>query len=75
MSKRKLSTFERLSQGKMNRKQRKELARRLYSDDPGLEVVHRMWRGSTWATKVILWPWRRDAIPPRYENSGVGQQI
>ena len=41
MSKRKLSTFERLSQGKMNRKQRKELARRLYSDDPGLEVVHR----------------------------------
>ena len=41
MSKRKLSTFERLSQGKMNRKQRQELARRLYSDDPGLEVVHR----------------------------------
>src|SRR5947207_6067677 len=41
MSKRKLSTFERLSQGKMNRKQRKELGRRLYSDDPGLEVVHR----------------------------------
>src|SRR5947207_5963112 len=41
MSKRKLSTFERLSQGKMNRKQRKELTRRLYSDDPGLEVVHR----------------------------------
>ena len=41
MGKRKLSTFERLTQGKMNRKQRKELARRLYSDDPGLEVVHR----------------------------------
>jgi transposase len=41
MKKRKLSTFERLTQGKMNRKQRKELARRLYSDDPGLEVIHR----------------------------------
>lgn len=41
MSKRKLSTFERLTQGKMNRKQRKELARRLYSEDPGLEIVHR----------------------------------
>lgn len=41
MSKRKLSTFERLTQGKMNRKQRKELARRLYGADPGLEVVHR----------------------------------
>lgn len=41
MSKRKLSTFERLKQGKMNRKQRKEFARKLYSDDPGLEVVHR----------------------------------
>lgn len=41
MGKRKLSTFERLTQGKMNRKQRKEFARKLYSDDPGLEVVHR----------------------------------
>lgn len=41
MKKRKLSTFERLTQGRMSRKQRKELARRLYSEDPGLEVVHR----------------------------------
>jgi len=41
MSRRKLSTFERLSQGKMSRKQRKELVRRLYAEDPGLEVVHR----------------------------------
>jgi len=41
MSQRKLSTFERLRKGKMSRKQRKELVRRLYSDDPGLEVVHR----------------------------------
>jgi hypothetical protein len=41
MAKRKQSTFERLMSGKLNRKQRKELGRRLYSDHPGLEVVHR----------------------------------
>ena len=40
MAKRKMSTFERLQQGKMNRKQRRELGRRLNSEDPGLEVVH-----------------------------------
>ena len=40
MSKRKMSTFERLKHGKMNRKQRRELSRRLNCEDPGLEVVH-----------------------------------
>jgi hypothetical protein len=40
MAKRKLSTFERLTKGQLNRKQRKELCRRLYSDNPGLEIVH-----------------------------------
>jgi transposase len=40
MAKRKLSTFERLRRGKLNRTQRKELTRRICSDDPGLEVVH-----------------------------------
>jgi transposase len=40
MAKRKLSTFERLRSGKLNRKQRKQLTRKLCSDDPGLEVVH-----------------------------------
>jgi transposase len=40
MGKRKLSTFERITQGKMNRKERKRLARQLYAEDPGLEVVH-----------------------------------
>jgi transposase len=40
MAKRKMSTFERLQHGKMNRKQRRELGRRLNSEDPGLEVVH-----------------------------------
>lgn len=41
MAKRKSSTFERLTSGKINRKQRKELMRRIYADDPGLEIVHR----------------------------------
>ena len=40
MAKRKMSTFERLHSGKMNRKQRKELQQQLCAADPGLEVVH-----------------------------------
>jgi hypothetical protein len=41
MAKRRLSTFERLKQEGMNHRQRKDLARRICSDDPGLEVVHK----------------------------------
>src|SRR2546426_4394259 len=40
MAKRKKSTFERLTKGPLNRKQRRELERRLVSDDPGLRIVH-----------------------------------
>jgi transposase len=40
MAKRKLSTFDRLQKGKLNRKQRRELGRRLGSADPGLQVLH-----------------------------------
>jgi transposase len=40
MAKRKMSTFERLQSGKMNRQQRKELQQRMNAADPGLEVVH-----------------------------------
>jgi transposase len=40
MATRKMSTFERLQHGKLNRKQRRELGRRLHSEDPGLQVVH-----------------------------------
>lgn len=36
----KQSTYERLSGGNLNRKQRKQLIRQLQSEDPGLEVVH-----------------------------------
>ena len=41
MAERKKSTFQRLQHGRLNRKQRKELAQRLAKDDPGLEIVHR----------------------------------
>lgn len=40
MAKRKTSAFERLTPGSLNRKQRRELGRRLVSDDPGLRIVH-----------------------------------
>ena len=41
MAKGKRSTFERLARGQLNRKQRRELGRKLTAEDPGLEVVNR----------------------------------
>src|SRR5690348_4219024 len=41
MANRKRSTFERLTRGQLNRKERKELGRKLAAEDPGLEVVNR----------------------------------
>ena len=40
MARRKKSTFERLSSGPLNRKQRRDLGRRLASGDPGLTILH-----------------------------------
>ena len=40
MAKRKKSTFERLRSDQLNRKQRRDLGRRLVSDDPGLSIIH-----------------------------------
>src|SRR3954463_2832814 len=40
MAKRKMSTFERLHSGKLNRRERKEWQQRLYAEDAGLQVVH-----------------------------------
>jgi transposase len=40
MAKRKTSTFQRLTDGRLNRKQRRELGRRLAAADPGLRIVH-----------------------------------
>jgi len=41
MAYRKQSTFERLSSGRLNRQQRRELARKLTAENPGLEIVNR----------------------------------
>src|ERR1700733_15035915 len=40
MAKRKKSTFERLTTGRMNRSRRRELGRRVAASDPGLTIVH-----------------------------------
>jgi transposase len=40
MAKQKKSTFERLRSSALNRQQRRDLARRLASNDPGLTIVH-----------------------------------
>ena len=40
MAKREQSTYERLRDKNLNRKERRELQRRLFSDDPGLEILH-----------------------------------
>jgi transposase len=41
MADRKKSTFQRLTDGRLNRKQRRELERKLSAEDPGLEIVNR----------------------------------
>ena len=40
MTKRRMSTFERLESGRLNRKQRRELERQVAAADPGLRIVH-----------------------------------
>jgi transposase len=41
MANRKKSTFQRLTNGRLNRTQRRELGRKLSAQDPGLEIVNR----------------------------------
>jgi hypothetical protein len=41
MTDRKKSSFQRLTRGQANRKQRRELERKLSAEDPGLEIVNR----------------------------------
>src|ERR1700751_4693721 len=41
MAQRKKTTFQRLNEDRLNRKQRRELARKLRAEDPGLEIVNR----------------------------------
>jgi hypothetical protein len=65
MAERKKSTFQRLQDGRLNRKQRKELAQRLAKDDPGLEIVHRDAAGIDIgnASHFVAVPAGRDAEP------------
>jgi len=67
MGKRKASTFERLQHAKMNRKQRRELGRKINSADPGLEVVHPNAAGIDIGNEshFVSIPPDRDAVPIR----------
>jgi transposase len=67
MATRKLSTFERLWSGRLNRRERKELERRLQSADPGLEIVNRDAAGIDVGNEshFVSVPEGRDAQPVR----------
>jgi transposase len=67
MAKRKKSTFERLRSGALNRRERRELQRRLSQPDPGLEVVHPDAAGIDIgnASHFVGVPPNRDAQPVR----------
>jgi transposase len=68
MAKRKQqSTFERLTSGKLNRRQRKELIRRIEAEDPNLEVVYRNAAGIDVGNEshMVSVPADRDANPIR----------
>jgi hypothetical protein len=74
MAKRKVSTFERLRSGKMNRKERKEWQQRLYAEDAGLEVIHPR-QESMWVMRVILSPCRRIVMSNQCGSSDRGRRI
>ena len=74
-TKRKQSTFERLRQGKLNRKQRRNLARRLAGNDPGLTINHSMPEVLTWAMRVTSWPCLRTGTRIRCGSSAAGPPI
>jgi len=67
MAKRKMSTFERLSTGQMNRAQRRELGRQVAASDPGLTIVHPNAGGIDVgnASHFVAVPPDRDAHPVR----------
>ena len=66
MAKRKMSTFERLRSGKMNRKERKEWQQQLYAEDAGLDVVHPDAAGIDVGSASHF-----VAVPPDRENQSV----
>ncbi len=76
MAKHKQSTFERLRNGKLqwNRKERREVERRLNSTDPGLEIVNPHAAGIDVGNEATTWRCRQDAMRNRCESSDPGRQ-
>jgi len=54
----------------MNRKQRREVMRKMQSEDISLQVVHPHAAGIDMATKLIMWPYHRDGTTNRCGASG-----
>ncbi len=71
----KTSVYERLTRG--NRKQRKDLQRWLYSDDPGLDVVHAEAAGIDIGNEshFVAVPPGRDAEPVREFGSWMAELV
>ena len=75
MAKWKKSTFERLNASELNRKQRRDLGRRLAAKDPGLAIVHSNAGGIDVGNDmtVTLWGCRRIATLIRSRSLGAGR--
>jgi hypothetical protein len=58
-----------------NQKEKKELARRLRSEDPGLEVIHPHAAGIDVGNSAHYVAVRRTAIRNQFADSSVSQQI
>ncbi|MEJ2108478.1 MAG: IS110 family transposase [Acidobacteriota bacterium] len=67
MARKKMSTFERLQSGKMNRKERTELSRRILAEDAALQVIHPNAAGIDIGSEshFVAIPPDRDASPIR----------
>jgi hypothetical protein len=58
----------------MNRKQRREMTRKIQSEDLSLEVIHPDAAGMISATKPTTWLYPRAGTANRYGASGAPQQ-
>ena len=75
MAEPKRSTFQRLKKGQLNRKERRDLERRLNTEDPGLEIVNRNVAGIDVGNESHYVAVPRAAIRNRCRSSAVGRQI
>ena len=74
MTKRKISTFERLNSGRMNRKERRKPALQVAAAYPGSASSTPMRQVLTQARRAISWPCRRTGIRRRCVNSVAGRR-